>query len=1200
MGRAAPPKKAMAPGKPLVSHSQRAAAADPHSANPGENDGSPFPIVALGMSAGGLEVATEFLQAMPPDSGMGFVVVQHLEPTRKSLLSELLGKHTAMPVIEIEDGMAVQPDHVYVIVPGRTLLIENGILRLTEPVQSDGRRHPIDHFFTSLAMDRKTGAIAIVLSGAASNGSAGIQDIKLSGGMCIAQAPETAKFDSMPRHAIASGAADYVLAPADMPSVLMRYARHPYVDGDADKAIASASKSTFGDVLTLIRARDGLDFRRYKHTTLTRRTYRRMGLAGLESLDGYLTRLRDDPAELQALVHDMMINVTGFFRDAEAWEALDRDVIGPLVQQAAPGQAIRAWVPACSTGEEAYSIAMLLAEHPETAEKNLQVKIFATDLADHNLAAARRGLYPGSMVESLPAERLDRFFETTGDSYRIVREIRETVVFAPQNLLADPPYSKMDLMSCRNLLIYLDAEGQNRVLALAHFALREGGYLFLGNAESIGQRDHQFSTVSKRYRIYKRAGVPQSADMDFQIWPPAQSLERERAKPKLADLAAQPLAQRFGPASVLIDRNYRIQHFHGTTEDYLTQPPGPPTLDLMAMARDGLALAIRRAVKQAFEANDVATAVATRATTGRVEVSASPLGGRTGDGLMLVSFSSVRKGAKSHPVAPRTNKAKPERARDYNDELKGARAELRSIVEEYETTNEELKAANEEAMSVNEELQSTNEELESSKEELQSLNEELNAVNSELEHRVAELDETSDDLRNLLSGNDIATIFLDQHTRIKWFTPAVTRLFDVIDTDVGRPIANLAQKFVKGDLVGKAREAIDKLATTEEAVQAHNGRCYSLRVQPYRTRDNRIVGAVASFVDITELEQSHSHIAEARDYAEAIVRTVHDPMIVLSSDLRVQSANPAFYQYFQADEKATVGHFVYELGSGQWDIPELRRLLQELLPTAGLIVNFEVEHDFPQIGRRWMALNAQRVVGYGDRPDLILLAFDDATQRKLDERHREMLVAELSHRVKNSLTVIQSIATQTLRNSKTLEDFGNAFTGRIQALGRAHDIALKGGFQHIALAIIVDQALTPFKISGRIKLAEGPLVELGPVVSQALTLLLHELATNALKYGALSASAGMVAIGWRIEANGGAPRAVITWTESGGPAVSAPGRAGQGTRFIQGSARYELRGDATLDFRPEGLHATIGFPLKDVASTTGALKPSEESSNAVR
>jgi two-component system CheB/CheR fusion protein len=1201
MGRkTAPSKKPMAPSASQAIGKQRSAAPDPGGANPDASDGSRFPIVGIGMSAGGLEAAIEFLKAMPPDSGMGFVIVQHLEPTRKSLLAELLGRHTKMPVIEVEDGMAVQPDHVYVIIPAQTLLIEDGVLRLIEPAESRGRRHPIDHFLQALAIDRKTVAIAIILSGAGSNGSGGIQDIKLAGGLCIAQAPATAKFDSMPRHAIASGAVDYVLEPADMPAVLMRYAHHSYIAGDNAAQIASATKSSFGDVLALIRARSGYDFRQYKRSTLTRRTHRRMGLAGLESLDDYVARLRDDPVELQALVRDMMINVTGFFRDAEAWDALDREVIGPLVQQADADQPLRVWIPACSTGEEAYTVAMLLAEHAETSKKGLKVKIFATDLADTNLSSARRGIYPSSMVEHLSPERLDRFFEKTGESYRIRREVRETVVFAPQNVLADPPYSKMDLVCCRNLLIYLDAEAQNRVLSLAHFALREGGYLFLGNAESIGQRDHLFSLVSKRWRIYRRTGGRQPTAVDFPVWPLVQSPERPLDRPKLADVAVHALAERFGPASVVIDRQYRIQLFHGATDDYLTQPPGAPTLDLMAMVREGLALSVRRAVRQAVEENQVARAVAPRTESGRVEVTASPLGYQDEDGLILVSFLPARKSASNRPVAPQAGGATPKRGRDYEEELRQARDELQAVVEQYETTNEELKAANEEVTSVNEELQATNEELESSKEELQSLNEELNAVNAELEHKVAELDETGDDLRNLLSGNDIATIFLDQHTRIKWYTPAVSRLFDVIDSDIGRPIGNLAQKFVDGDLVGKARAAIDKLAVTEEEVLGDNGRRYSLRVQPYRTRDNRIAGAVASFVDVTELKLFQSQIAEARDFAEAIVQTVHNPMVALDGDLRVRSANPAFYRFFEVDEKHTVGSNFYELGDGQWNIAELRSLLDGLPPTAGGIVEFAIEKDFPRIGYRWLVLNAQRLVGHDDRAGLVLLAFDDATERKYAERHREMLVAELSHRVKNSLAVVHSIAMQTLRGTKTLEEFGSSFNGRLQALARAHDVVLTGGFRDVPLASIIERAIDPFRQDGRITMTQGPVVEIEPLASQSLMLMFHELSTNALKYGALSNAAGAVSIDWRIEMQEGGRHVVLTWIERGGPPVVEPNRIGQGTDFIKGSIPYELGGEATLDFAPEGLRVKIVFPLKVAAGGAGAVVSGQPARNVDR
>lgn len=845
-------------------------AADASAVNPDEGAGGPFPIVGIGMSAGGLEIATQFLNAMPPDSGMGFVLVQHLEPSRRSMLAELLGKHTEMPVVVVEDGMKVEPDHVYVIVPAQTLLIEDGVLRLSEPAEPRGQRHPIDRFFTALAEDQKTKAIAIVLTGAGSNGTAGIQDIKLAGGMVIAQDPETAKFDSMPSHAIASGAVDYILAPAKMPEALIRYTRHPYVEGeDAPEAIAGKSKANFGEVLALVRARTGHDFRQYKRNTLTRRTHRRMGLAGVESLDAYLGLLREDPGELSTLAKDMMINVTGFFRDPEAWEVLEREVIAPLVERADPDRAIRAWVPACSTGEESYTIAMLLAERIDAAGKECGVKIFATDLAENNLGSARKGVYPASMVESLSPERLERFFDRTGDSYRIKSDIRESVVFAPQNLLTDPPYSKMDLVSCRNLLIYLDTEAQERVLSLAHFALREGGYLFLGNAESVGKREHLFSTVSKRWRIYRKVGGTRAPAVDFPTWPAAEAPVRKLPAPKLADVAVKSLAERYAPASVVIDRHYRIHHFHGVTEQYLAQPAGPPTLDLMAMARDGLGLTIRRAVKKAAEDGATVSLTAARAKIGPVEITASPLGGgNEADGLLLVSFSSGAMGGEMRRRA-KGKGAKSEPERDYEDELKEARDELQAIAEEYETSNEELKAANEEATSVNEELQATNEELESSKEELQSLNEELNAVNSQLERKVSELDEAGDDLRNLLSGNEIATIFLDQRMRIKWFTPAVTALFDIIDSDIGRPIANLAQKFVDGDLVGKAKAAIEKLTVLEEEVRTEDGKCFSLRVQPYRTRDNRIAGAVASFVDVTELKTLQAGIAKSRDYAEA-------------------------------------------------------------------------------------------------------------------------------------------------------------------------------------------------------------------------------------------------------------------------------------------------------------------------------------------
>lgn len=1138
-----------------------------------------FPIVAIGMSAGGLETATQFLNAMPAKSGLGFVIIQHLEPTRNSLLAELLAKQTKMPVVEIEEGMRVEPNRVHVIVPNKTVLIEDGVLKLVPPAEKRGRRHPIDKFFTSLAHDRAEKAIGIILSGAGSNGTAGLLDIKHAGGMCMAQDPATAKFDSMPRHAINTGQADFILPPEEMPKALLGYVRHPYTDGAEPPEAIAKGRSSLDDVLTLIRARTGHDFRPYKRNTLLRRTHRRMGLAHIEKLDDYLTALRNDPGEVTALSRDLMINVTAFFRDEDAWDALDKDVITPIVEQAQSNQAIRAWVPACSTGEEAYSIAMLLDERIEQSGKKLSVKIFATDVGDHNLGSARKGMFPGSMVESMPPKRLERFFDRVGEDYRVKSDIRETVLFAPQNLLTDPPYSRMDLVSCRNFLIYLQPEAQDRVLSLAHFALRKGGYLFLGNAETVGSRDHLFETVSKRWRIYRRLGPQRSSAIDFSAWP-AREIPRAALTegPKLADIAARTIAGRYGPASVIIDEHFRIQHYHGETGDYLSHPKGAPTIDLLTLARNSLTMAIRRAVQDARNAGEPVSVSA--GDEGKTVVTAEAIDSKEQKGLTLVSFSRPSAGTAKSARKPR-KAADPSREQELEEELGAARDELRGTIEQFETTNEELKAANEEVTSVNEELQATNEELETSKEELQSLNEELSAVNSQLERKLAELEEAGDDLRNLLAGNEIATIFLDSKMRIKWFTPAIQELFDLVGRDIGRPISNFAQKFADGDLVGKAEASMDRLAVFEEEVRAESGKCFLLRVQPYRTRDNRIGGAVASFVDVTDLKHKQDELRAARDFAEAIVSTVRDPLLVLTADFKVVSANPAFYQMFKLKPAQVEGQPWFEIADRQWDTPRLHDLLEKMLPEKEQINDFEVEHDFPKLGKRCILVNARRIAGEGDRPELILIAKEDITGRRDAERHQELLVGELSHRVKNTLAIVQSIATQTLRNSKDFEQFDRAFIGRIHALSRAHDMVLNSGFTDIELKSIIEQAVKPFQINGQIKVRKGPSVPLGQAASQCLTLLLHELSTNAVKYGALSVDEGAVGIDWTIDGRDGARKVVLNWNERGGPEVTSRPRSSHGTRFIEKSVAHELRGKAKLDFEPGGLRATIAFPVEE-------------------
>ena len=818
--------------------------------------------------------------------------------------------------------------------------------------------------------------------------------------------------------------------------------------------------------------------------------------------------------------------------------------------------------------------------------------LFATDAAEHHLGTARRATFPGSMVESLSTERLERFFEKGGDdNYRVKPEIRSTVLFAPQNLLRDPPYSRMDLVSCRNLLIYLEPEAQDRVLSLAHFALRENGFLFLGAAETMGRRDDLFVAVSSRWRIYRRVGAGRFGALDFASWPKREAMAALPVA-KLSEIAVRTLAERFAPASVLIDRNYRILHFHGQTDDYLTQPGGAPTLDLLTLAREGLRMTVRGAVQKALA--DDAVVTLRGGVRGAVSVTASLVSGAdAGERLVLVSFFRTPGPEATAEFGGLTVASDPQ-PHDFEEELRLARDEMRVTIEQFETANEELTAANEEITSVNEELQSTNEELEASKEELQALNEELTTINAQLDRKIVELGEAGDDLRNLLDGNDVATIFLDMQLRIRWFSPAIQALFELIDSDLGRPIANFVQKFTDAGLVDKVRAAVDRLEISETNVVATDGRSYLLRVLPYRTRENRIAGAVASFVDITDLKATQAATVRARDYAEGMVETVRDPLLVLSADLKVRSANAAFYSLFQTTATESVGRLVYELSEGRWNVGGLRVLLEEMLPERGQIDDFEVEVPLPDLGARVLQLNARRIAGHAGATELILLAMEDITERRGASRHQDLMVGELSHRVKNMLAVVQSIAAQTHRGSASLEAFSAAFGGRLEALAGANDAVFEAGWKGVPMADIVARALKPFGAPAQIVIGDRPVVVLNPKAGVALAMILHELATNAVKYGGFSTSAGQVAVGWRVDPDDAEGRIVIDWTESGGPPVAAQAGMGQGARFIERSIAHELGGHADVSYAPDGLTVALSFPARSAMMPRGETAPSPQ------
>ncbi len=940
-----------------------------------------FPIVGIGASAGGLDAFKRFFSTMPADGGVAFVLIQHLDPTRESHTAELVGTFTRMPVVQVNDRMRVEANRVYVIPPNKYLSIDKRTLHLSAPTAPRSLRMAIDHFLYSLAEDRQDRAIGVLLSGTGADGTLGLKEIKAAGGMTMVQDPLTAQHDGMCRSAIASGSADYVVPAEQMADVLLAYVKHA---SNAASGI-EAPPGHLASTLALLRERTKFDFRAYKKGTLQRRIHRRMSLKQVDDIETYLKLLRGDSAEVAALFKDLLIHVTSFFRDPAAWVMLQERVIRRLIANKPTDAPFRVWVPACATGEEAYSIAMVLIEELHAAAKGCALQVLASDVGADALEVARAGVYLEGIEAHVRPDRLARFFVKGEHSYRVSKQLRDAVVFAEHNVVSDPPFSKVDVVSCRNLLIYLEPEIQERIITLLHFALVEGGYLFLGSTESVGTQEALFEAVSKKWRIYRRIGPARRDTVLFPVMKPIVSnvaLRPSSSYPspgRLAALAQHLLLQRFAPACAIINRSAEILYFHGATENYLVQPSGMPAQNLLAQARSGLRSKLREAVHAAVLKTEhvVSRGIQMRrgATFARVTVTVEPLNvGTDPDALWLVSFEDepeIHTPAAAPPLAGgEGGDADARVVRELEYELKTTRDDLQLSVED-------LRAANEELMSVNEELQASNEQLETSKEELQSINEELSTVNTQLEAKITELEASNNDLDNLLASTNIATLFLDTHLRIRRFTPIVTQLFSLIPSDIGRPLSDISQQFADPALLSDAAAVLEKPIAPKREVQAYDGRWYVRQVLPYRTRNKQIEGVVITFSDVAA-----QALQEARLYAESIVDTVREPLLVLEGDLRVRSANQSFYATFQMRPDETIGRSLYELGNHAWDIPRLRTLLGEVLPKHHVLNDFEVEHDFGSIGGRSMLLNARALHRGGDRADLILLAIEDLTERK--------------------------------------------------------------------------------------------------------------------------------------------------------------------------------------------------------------------------
>jgi len=963
-----------------------------HSTQP--NQHNDFPIIGLGASAGGLEAFEQFFSHVPPGSNMAFVLVSHLDPSHASLLTEILQRTTTMPVVEAQNHMPVEPNCVYVIPPNRGMTIFHGALQLALPTVPHGQRMPIDAFLRSLVEDQGEKASGIILSGTGTDGTLGLRAIFGAGGITMAQEPGTAKFDGMPTSAIESGYVTHVLPPDKMPAVLLSgilsVGSHP-------SPSPPVTLTGINLILQQLRSHTGHDFSLYKKSTITRRIQRRMTQNGIDDTETYALYLKEHPFEISILFKELLINVTNFFRDPEAFSMLKETILPPLLADKPEDYVFRIWVAGCATGEEAYSIAIVLRELMNENEHDFKVQLYSTDLADDTITVARAGLYPPNIGMDVSSERLRRFFIKENGGYRVKKEIREMIVFAAQNIIKDPPFTKLDLLSCRNLMIYLEPELQNRLIPAFHYALKPGGVLFLSPSEGVGNHTELFTPINRKWKFYKSLPSPTStravlaSNLTWTAEPPAYATPEDIVKAaketNLAELTRRMLLQFYAPASVVTDVKGHILYIYGETGKYLRPAPGHASLNMIDMAREGLQLELRSLIQAAGQGAPITLSRELSVKTNgdfepvllHVRTLPNP---NEQQNLLLVSFQNI-----SPLSSGKSTRTKHKRSSKPNDlrhieelecELAYTKENLHATIEEQFASNEELKCTNEEMQSTNEELQSTNEELETSKEELQSINEELVTVNSELQAKIAQLADMQNDMKNLLDNIHVGTVFLDQNLIIRRFTRDASQIYRLVASDVGRSLSDIKPELEGEDLLDAAQAVLDNLVPIEHEVKTRNGNWYLARIQPYRTLENMIDGVVLTFTNITESARGIA-IQEARLLAESIVNTVREPLLVLNDSLRIVTASRSFYHCFHVTPEQTVGRQIYELGNGQWDIPALRELLEAVLTQDQAFDDYLVEHDFPGIGRSKILLNARSIVGLIDAPHLILLAMDNVS-----------------------------------------------------------------------------------------------------------------------------------------------------------------------------------------------------------------------------
>ncbi len=1031
-------------------------------------------VVAIGASAGGIEAFRAFFESMPGDTGMAFVVVLHLAVDRKSLLAEIISRWTSMTVSEAQDAGRLEPNQVYVIPPGFAATMRQGRLHL-RPFLPDAPREttPIDGFFDSLASDMGESAVGIVLSGTGHDGALGLKAIKARGGLTLAQGTDgtAPQHEGMPHSAIATGAVDVIVPVQDMPRVLMA-AR---ADGDANAAsLQAAQVDTFRRAICdILQSRLGHDFSQYKDKTFLRRVERRMQVLNLPRLSDYVSRLERDRDETVLLFRDLLIGVTTFFRDAGAFEAVEQSVVPRLFAGKGGKDRVRIWVPGCATGEEAYSLAILVREHMDRLNDPPTVQIFATDIDEPAIGTARSGRYPATLLDGLSPERRQRFFRQSENSFLVSPEIRNLCTFSAHSLIRDPPFSRMNLVSCRNLLIYMDADLQASVIPAFHYSLLPGGILLLGSAETVVRHEELFAALGKDQRIFQRRDVPSppmsvvartmSNGHATRRQSPEASLEGRTDWARSLAVANTRVLERFASPFVVVTEDGTVVHYSSHVGGMLQPALGPPSRSVFELARRGLRHALRAALRAAVETGRpvehlVPLIELDDGSAETMTLVVEPLPGQEPDRPYLIVFKNIA--SRSDLVPTESGDAGQGLASELERELRDYKEQLQSLNEEHETALEELRSSNEELHSVNEELQSSNEELETSKEEIQSINEELQTVNAQLSTKVDELDRANSDLLNLFESTRVATVFLDQHMIIRAFTPEVGSIYNLIPSDRGRPLTDIVGRLDYATLREDVQHVLRTLEPLERRVSRQDGTAhYLLRILPYRTPDSAVDGSLVTFVDVTQIIQA--------------------------------------------------------------------------------------------------------------------------------EQHQRLLIDELNHRVKNMLTVVISLATQTLKRASSLEAFSTVFLGRVHALTAAYSLLSRENWSSVQLAEVAAEELRPFMAADRANIRiQGPAVPLGSRGALAFGMAIHELATNAAKYGSLSVTEGDVSVTWTIEEETGDGVLVLDWVEQNGPPVTAPSKRGFGSILIERGLTHDLSGEARIEFLTSGVRARIRAPLAKFADNS--------------